>query len=218
MKTLGLLFSAVMIGGVVMCGSPVMAQETTGTAESGWVSLMDGKTFDGWRIAEPEKNSWAIRDDSFVAQGGVSHLFYVGEEQPFKDFELALDVKTTSGSNGGIYIHTAWQEKGWPLQGYEIQVNQTHSDWRKSGSIYAVNDVRENHVKDDEWYSYHIRVSGKQIVVKLNDKVVNDWTEEADRQPGDPFTRILTSGTIALQAHDPDSVVWYRNIRVRELD
>ena len=84
----------------------------------------------------------------------------------------------------------AWQESGWPKEGYEIQVNQTHSDKRKSGSIYAVQDVREQHVKDDEWYSYHIIVNSKRIIVKMNDKVVNDWTEEADRKPGADFTRI----------------------------
>ncbi len=199
--------------------APASAQGTTITAANGeWVSLMDGKTFDGWKIAEPQKNSWSIKDGAFVAQGDVSHLFYTGEHQPMKNFELKADVRTTSGSNGGIYIHTAWQEAKWPKVGYEVQVNQTHSDWRKSGSIYGVKDVREKHVKDDEWYSYHIIVNGKRIIVKLNDEVVNDFTEEPDRKPGEDFTRILTSGTIALQAHDPKSVVEYKNIRVKKLD
>ena len=134
------------------------------------------------------------------------------------NFELKLDVMTSQSSNGGIYIHTAWQDSGWPKVGYEIQVNQTHSDWRKSGSIYAVNDVKEVFVKDNEWYSYDITVKGKRILVKMNDKVVNDWTEEPDRQPGKDFTRILTSGTLALQAHDPKSVVKYKNIQIKRLD
>jgi hypothetical protein len=195
------------------------ARETTGTAGSAdngqWLSLMDGKTYNGWKASESRHNSWSIENGSFVARGNRSHLFYMGDKAPFKDFELKLDVKTTSGSNGGIFIHTAYQEENWPKHGYEIQVNQTHSDWRKSGSIYAVNDVREVHVPDDEWYSYHITVDGKRIIVKMNDKVVNDWTEEPDRKPGADFTRILTSGTIALQAHDPDSVVHYRNIKIK---
>ena len=187
--------------------------------KKGWISLFDGKTLEGWRINE-NPQSFQVVDGIIKVDGPRAHLFYEGpvNNSDFKNFEFKAQVETEPGANSGIFIHTQFQESGWPDKGYEIQVNQTHSDWRKSGSIYAVNDVRENHVKDDEWYSYHIRVSGKQIVVKLNDKVVNDWTEEADRQPGDPFTRILTSGTIAMQAHDPDSVVWYRNIRVRELD
>lgn len=191
--------------------------ETTDTA-GGWKKLMDGESFKDWKKSAENPDSWTIQDGAFVAHGKRSHLFYDGAEQPFKNFELKADVKTTSGSNGGIYIHTAYQATNWPKEGYEIQVNQTHSDWRKSGSIYSVNDVKEQHVKDDEWYSYHIIVNGKRIIVKMNDKVVNDWTEEPDRKPGPDFTRILTSGTIALQGHDPNSIVQYKNIEVKKLD
>lgn len=208
MKRFGVGFAvAACLFAVAVCG---FAAE-----DDGWISLMDGKTFDGWKIAEPGRNSWKIDNGAFVANGERSHLFYVGPEQSFKDFDLKMDVMTSPSSNGGIYIHTQWQDSGWPKHGYEIQVNQTHSDWRKSGSIYSVNDVKELHVKDNEWYTYDIAVRGKRIVVKMNDKVVNDWTEEPDRKPGADFTRILTSGTLALQAHDPKSTVWYRNIRIK---
>ncbi len=183
-----------------------------------WVKLTDGKSFKGWKIAEPEAKSWKLEEGAFVANGTRSHLYYVGDPKPFVNFELQLDVMTGPVSNGGIYIHTAWQETGFPKAGYEIQVNQSHGDWRKSGSIYAVNDVKEVYVKDNEWYRYNIIVEGKRIIVKLNDKVVNDWTEEADRKPGKDVTRILSSGTFALQAHDPKSVVKYKNIQVRRLD
>ena len=125
------------------------------------------------QLPDETKNpdTWKIEDGAFVAHGKRGHLFYDGPGLPFKNFELKADVKTTSGSNGGIYIHTQYQPSGWPIHGYEIQVNQTHSDWRKSGSIYSVNDVKEQHVKDDEWYSYHIIVNGKRIIVKDEDAV-----------------------------------------------
>ncbi len=209
-----LRIKSVLAVSVLLTLSSFMATaEDTGA----WKNLMDGKTFDGWKVAEPEKKSWSVENGAFVTRGDRSHLFYVGDEEPFRNFELKVDVKTTSGSNGGIYLHTAWQETGWPKAGYEIQVNQSHSDWRKSGSIYGVNDVKEVHMPDDEWYTYHITVQGRRILVQLNDKVVNDWTEEPDRKPGADFTRILTSGTFGLQAHDPKSVVHYRNIRVKRL-
>lgn len=212
---MALLLRTVSILLFAVIAAPLMAAEN----ETGFTPLMDGKTFDNWKIAEPERKSWTIEDGAFVARGDRSHLFYMPkDEKPFVNFELKVDVKTTSGSNGGIFIHTAWQESNWPKAGYEIQVNQTHSDWRKSGSIYAVNDVKETHVKDGEWYTNHIIVQGKRIIVKLNDKVVNDWTEEPDRKPGPDFTRILSSGTFALQAHDPKSVVHYRDVRVKRLD
>ncbi|MGH9800484.1 MAG: 3-keto-disaccharide hydrolase [Blastocatellia bacterium] len=192
-----------------------LAQKTAQKKPGKWVKLTDGKSFKGWKIAEPAVNSWKIEEGAFVAQGPRSHLYYVGDPKPFVNFELQLEVMTGPVSNGGIYIHTAWQETGFPKAGYEIQVNQSHGDWRKSGSIYSVNDVKEVFVKDNEWYKYNVIVEGKHIIVKLNDKVVNDWTEEADRQPGKDFTRILSSGTFALQAHDPKSVVKYKNIQVR---
>jgi hypothetical protein len=193
------------------------AQSTPGKAGE-WISLMDGKTFDGWKSSEENSDTWQLKDGAFLAAGPRSHLFYVGPEQPFTNFELEADVRTTPKSNGGIYIHTTYQASGWPKDGYEIQVNQSHSDWRKSGSIYAVNDVKTTHVKDNEWHKYNIKVQGKRITVKLNDEVVNDWTEEADRKPGTDFTRILSKGTFGLQAHDPESRVEYKNIRVRKLE
>jgi hypothetical protein len=186
--------------------------------QKGWVKLFDGKTLNGWKISEPEKNSWKVENGAIVAHGERSHLFYVGDAQPFTNFELKLEVMTKPGSNGGIYFHTQPQDTGWPKYGYEVQVNQTHGDWRKTGSLYAVQDVKEQLVKDDEWYTYHITVKGKHVTVKINDKVAVDWTEEAGRQPGKDFTRVIDKGTFALQAHDPKSVVYYRNIMVRRLD
>lgn len=187
------------------------------TAEQGWVSLMDGKTFNGWKMAEENQSTWSIQDGAFVAHGERCHLFYVGDPEPFINFELKAEVMTAPGSNGGIYIHTRYQEKGWPKYGYEIQVNQTHTDWIKTGSLYGVQNVKEQLVKDNEWYTYDITVQGKHITVKVNDKVAVDWTEEPDRKPGADFTRALDKGTFALQGHDPKSTVWYQNIRVRRL-
>ncbi|MGI8908560.1 MAG: 3-keto-disaccharide hydrolase [Candidatus Sumerlaeaceae bacterium] len=206
------IYLAGWLASVTLASTNIRAQDS-----DGWIPLMDGKTFDGWKIAEPERNCWKVEDGAFVAKGERSHLFYVGEHQPFKDFELTADVTTSASSNGGIYFHTQWQDTGWPKVGYEIQVNQTHTDWRKSGSIYGVNDVKELHVKDNEWYTCHIKVQGKRITVKLNDKVVNDWTEEPDRKPGADFTRILTSGTLALQGHDPGSLIKYKNVRLKRV-
>lgn len=183
-----------------------------------WVRLFDGKSLKGWKIAEPEKNSWKIENGVIVAHGERSHLYYVGDAKPFVNFELKIEAMTEPGSNGGIYFHTQWQETSWPKYGYEVQVNQTHTDWRKTGSLYSVQDVKEQFVKDNEWYTYHITVTGKHISIKVNDRVAVEWDEPADRQPGKDFTRILDKGTFALQAHDPKSIVRYRNIMARRLD
>jgi hypothetical protein len=185
--------------------------------EPGFKTIFDGKSFTGWKMAEEHQDAWSIKEGAFVAHGERSHLYYVGDEQPFVNFELRLDCKTEPGSNGGIYIHTQYQPTGWPKDGYEVQVNQTHTDWRKTGSLYGVQDVREQLAKDGEWYSYSIVVKGKHITIKVNDKVAVDWDEPADQKPGADFTRVLDKGTFALQAHDPKSVVMFKNIRVKRL-
>lgn len=186
--------------------------------EKGFKTIFDGKSFKGWKMAEEHQDAWSIKDGAIVAHGERSHLYYVGDEKPFVNFELKIDAMTQPGSNGGIYIHTQYQPLSWPKYGYEVQVNQTHTDWRKTGSLYGVQDVKEQLAKDNEWYSYDILVKGKHITIKVNDKVAVDWEEPADRQPGTDFTRILDKGTIALQAHDPKSVIMYKNIRIKRLD
>ena len=198
---------------------------TTAAAPGGKVDA-EGYTviFDGdwtnWRVNENTK-AWSIVNGAFRACGDRSHNFYVGPLAPFKDFDLKVDIKTEPGANGGVYIHTKYLDTGWPWGGYETQVNQTQGDWRKSGSVYSVQDVKEDVikgiVKDNEWYTHRVVVKGNNIKVYLNDKLVNDFTEEAGRKAGKDFERKLNEGTFALQAHDPKSVVLYKNIRVKKL-
>ncbi len=186
--------------------------------EKGFKTLFDGKTFNGWKMAEENKETWSIQDGAFMAHGPRCHLYYVGEEKPYVNFELKLDVLTEPGSNGGIYIHTQYQPTSWPKYGFEVQVNQTHTDWKKTGSLYDVVNVKEQLAKDNEWYSYDIIVKDKHVTIKINDKVAVDWEQPADQQAGANFTRILDKGFFALQAHDPKSIVRYANIRVKRLD
>jgi hypothetical protein len=151
--------------------------------------------------------------------GPRAHLFYTGKvaDHDFKNFELKLQIKTMPNANSGIFIHSEFQEGGWPEKGYEIQVNQTHGDWRKTGSVYSFKDVKETYVPDGEWYTKHIIVQGDQVTVKVNGKVINEFTESTDRgEIGDSRKR-LSSGTIALQAHDPKSVIYYKDIMIKPL-
>ena len=77
--------------------------------------------------------------------------------------------------------------------------------------------MKENFAKDNEWYTYDIIVKDKHVTIKVNNQAVVDWEQPADREPGKDFTRILDKGTFAFQAHDPGSVVRYRNVRVKRL-
>jgi hypothetical protein len=184
-----------------------------------WVLLFDGKTLNGWK-AGANAETFMVEDGAIVVNGNVSHLFYTGEvgNHDFKNFELELAVMTMPGSNSGVYIHTSYQESSWPKKGYEVQVNNSHTDWRRTAGLYAVDDVKEAPAKDGEWFTMRIRVYEKNIKVWVNQKQQVDYTEpENVQRPKGMEERLLSSGTIALQGHDPKSKVLYKNIRLKLL-
>ncbi len=184
-----------------------------------WESLFDGKTLNGWKVGDNAKTFW-IENGAIAVNGEVAHLFYDGpvHNHNFKNFEFKADVMTLPGSNSGIYFHTAFQQASWPAKGYEVQVNNSHTDWRRTGSLYAIEDVKEVYAKDNEWYTEYISVTGKHIVIKINDKTVVDYTETDDvKRDAGMAGRVLSSGTFALQGHDPKSKVYFKNIMVKVL-
>jgi Domain of Unknown Function (DUF1080) len=193
-----------------------------------WIALQDGKSLAGWKAAErPE--AWVVEDGAFVSHGERAHLFYVGKvgKHDFKNFEFYADVMTSPGANSGIYVHTKWQGPGWPEAGYELQVINSNPpaermngyiEHKMTGSVYAVRNAWKAPAPDNEWFSYRIRVVGKTIQTFINDKLVCEYAEgENPFRPADKKGRLLGSGTFALQAHDPGSVVKFRNIKVRML-
>lgn len=186
--------------------------------EAKWVSLFDG-TLNGWKVGE---NAGSFKADSgmIIVNGNVAHLFYDGPvgNHDFKNFEFKAEVMTRPHSNSGIYFHTAYQQGGWPAKGYEVQVNNSHGDWRRTGSLYAVVDVKDTLVADNVWYTEYIKVEGKRVIIKINDKITVDYTEPADvKRPEDMKGRMISGGTFALQGHDPVSKVYYKNIMVKIL-
>ncbi|MEX2093915.1 MAG: DUF1080 domain-containing protein [Pirellulales bacterium] len=223
MKLRGWVIAAVVaISMLGLAAIPALAADASanGADGDGWISLFDGKSLDGWRASE-HKGSCKVENGEIVVGGGErSHLFYDGpvENHDFKNFELKLQAKTEPGSNSGVYFHTEYQETDWPAKGYEAQVNNSQEDWRRTGSLYAVQDVDKTSAKDNEWFDYHIIVRGKQITTIVNGETIVDYTEPADPPQADPTRdRRLSHGTIALQAHDPGSIVRYRNIRIKPL-
>ncbi len=190
-------------------------------AEDGWVTLFDGSSLDGWKSSTEDYQTFKLVDGMLVANGKRQHMFYVGDVNGgvFKNFELKVDVMTKANSNGGIYFHTAYQADGWPSKGFEVQVNNSHTDWRRSGGLYAVQDVKNPPTKDDEWFTEHIVVRGNHVQVYLDGKKVVDWTQPDDWAPPEGMAgRLIGEGTFALQGHDPGSTVYYKNIRVKVLD
>jgi len=184
---------------------------------SSWQSLFDGKSLDGWQASDAP-GTFRVVDGDIVVHGPRSHLYYVGpvQEHDFKDFELSLDVKTSPGSNSGVYFHTEWLATGWPAKGYEVQVNNSDSDPKRTASLWGIKDNFAAPAPDGVWFTLKILVRGKCVVTKVDDKVIVSYVEEDHpERPPQMAGRLLSSGTFALQGHDPESEVHYRNIRVR---
>jgi len=119
-----------------------------------------------------------------------------------------------SVKNGCIVANGKRSHLLWPGKGYECQVNATHSDRKKTGGLYGCKDVMDTAPhKDKEWFTYYIKVQGKKVTIKINGKVTCEYTEPAGASGG----RKISSGTIALQGHDPGSTVLYKGVKIKPL-
>ena len=195
-------------------------------AEADWIPLFDGRTLHGWKAGE-SKGSFRVVDGQIVASGPRSHLFYAGRAVShggFKNFELMAEVMPHPGAESGIYFHTAFRANGSPEKGFKVQINNTyrgeddHREHNKTGSLYGVRNVYKTLAKDNEWSQLYVRVRGKQVQVRLNDTLLVDYLEPDPPLVGaDRPERVLRRGTFALECHDPDSKVLFRNIRVKPL-
>jgi hypothetical protein len=216
--------------------------------EAGFVAIFDGKTLNGWKVGE-NASLFQVRDGVIVMECPASiqspaHLFYEGDvgHHDFKNFHLKVDVMTYPKANSGIYFHTRYQEAGWPKFGIESQVNNSHVDWRRTGSLWALRNIswgpetppqdnKENvtflpkpPVADNAWYTQEIIYQDGLVVVKLDGKKLLDYKVlHADVEHAIPNNTgtWLPRGTFALQGHPPMpgqiSKACFKNIRVKVL-
>jgi Domain of Unknown Function (DUF1080) len=192
---------------------------TAAEVADGWKLLFDGKSIDDWKASEAP-GTFSVKDGEIIVHGPRSHLYYLGpvQQHNFRNFELTADVWTGDAANSGIYFHTHWQPAGWPDEGFEVQINNSHSDTKRTAGLYDVKDVYDHVAPDHQWFRMGIRVEGKHVVTTVNGKVIVDWTEPVNWVPpeGHPGRRIA-SGTFALQGHNPEGEIHFRNIKVHVL-
>ena len=210
-------------------------------AEDGWISMFNGKDLTGWKSNEEVPGVFTVENGELKVSGGRAHLFYMGTDgaAKFKNFEVKAKVKTTPGSNSGFYFHTEYQDKNWPDKGFECQVNSTHTDPKKTGSLYGVVNILAlqpgqaepqggKHIKvdnapstDGEWFDYHITVKGNTITLQVNGKTTVEWTQPEGFDPAKELKnmpgRKLGEGTFAIQGHDPKSTTFYKDLFVKAL-
>lgn len=206
---------SLLLAAFVAFALPVFAADSP----DGWISLYDGKSLDGWK-ANDDPGTFAVQNGDIIVYGKRSHLFYVGDVNghDFKNFELKCDVLTRKGANSGVYFHTAFQPVGWPDKGFEVQVNNTHTDPKRTAGLYDILDTYAAPVADDEWFTLYIKVVDKHVITKVNDRIIIEYTEpEGFQPPANHPGRKIDHGTFALQGHDPKSETHFKNIFVRPL-
>ena len=172
-------------------------------ADDGWISMFNGQDLDGWKANEhPE--SWSAKDGAIVGDGEASHLFWMKEE--CGNCEFKARVKISDGGNSGMYFRTAFGP-GFP-KGYEAQVNSTHSDKVKTGSLYNFVKILDMLVPPDTWFTQHIIADGNHIQIFVNDKKVVDYVDEKNT---------YTKGYLALQQHNKGSVVMFKDLMFKPI-
>jgi hypothetical protein len=212
-----------------------------------WTPLFNGKDLSGWKI-HPNPNPgaiqeivtkkqddkviayygklkskdsegkevplWRVEDGVLIGSGPSTHLFSEGGE--YQNFRFRVEARINDHGNSGQYFRTAFGP-GFP-KGYEAQINSTHRDPIRGGSLYpsfgAPKEdrdkiiIKEQLYQPDEWFTQEVIAVGNRITIKVNGKTTVDYMD-----PKNTFKK----GHFALQGHDPGTVVKYRKIEVIEL-
>ncbi len=171
-----------------------------------WVQLFNGKDLTGWKTHEKDKAVWEVKDGILVGSGEKGHLF--SERGDYENFHYRIEAKINDRGNSGQYFRTQFGPS-FP-KGYEAQINSTHRDPIRTGSLYGFKEatVKEMLVKPDTWFTQEVIADGNHIIIKVNGKTTVDFVDKKNT---------YTKGHFALQQHDPGTVVQFRKIEVKEL-
>ncbi len=191
---------------VLSMGTNVFAEDAE------WISLFDGKTMEGWEKVGSDKSVWEVKDGALSGSGSASML--VSTNGPYKNFRYRAEIKINDGGNSGLYFRTT-RKPGF-TDGYEAQIDSTHSDPIRTGSIYGLCHVYKQHVKPDIWFTYDLEVrddvwrGSKMTRIKVTIDG-NELYEYLD------FALTFKEGHFAFQQHDPGSKVSIRSVQVMPL-
>jgi len=182
--------------------------------EAGYTSLFDGKTLSGWEIVPlgGQTSHWEVKDGILEGSGGQSMLF--SPKGDYKNFKFRAELKINDKGNSGMYVRSA--KKASFTDGHEIQVNSTHADPIKTGSLYTLVHLAKSPVGPDTYFTQEVEVAdinyrGKMVTrfrVSVNGERLYEYLDH---------NRLFKEGHFAFQQHDPGSKVSIRKIEVMEL-
>ncbi len=199
-----IIFAAVVC--LTSLAIPLHAQDT------GWISLFDGKTLDGWEKVGQDASKWEVVDGAINGSGPASML--VCTKGPYKNFKYRAEIKINDRGNSGLYFRTT-RKPGF-TDGYEAQIDSTHTDPIRTGSLYGMCHVYQQLVKPDTWFTYDLEVRddvwrGRKMT---RIKIAVDGKELYEHLD---FALTFKEGHFAFQQHDPGSRVNIRKVEVLPL-
>jgi len=180
--------------------------------DADWIPLFDGKTLDGWEKVGKEDSVWEVADGAINGSGPASML--VCTKGPYKNFRYRAEIKINDGGNSGMYFRTA-RKPGF-TDGYEAQIDSTHKDPIRTGSLYGMCHVYQQLVKPDTWFTYELEVRDDvwrgrkmtRIKITVDGKELYEYLD---------FALTFKEGHFAFQQHDPGSRVSIRKVEVMPL-
>ena len=183
------------------------------TEESKWISLFDGKTLNGWEKVGNEKSKWEVNNGAIHGSGPASML--VSTRGPYRNFRYRAEIKINDKGNSGLYFRTT--RKPTFSDGYEAQIDSTHRDPIRTGSLYGMCHVYKRLVEPDTWFTYEIEVRDDvwrgrnmtRIKISVNGNELYEYMD---------FALTFKQGHFAFQQHDPGSKVSIRKVAVLPLD
>ena len=205
----------IFVVAVIFSSGTVFAQDKTAAAQDKWISLFDGKSMEGWTALEMGKKGtshWEVKDGAIEGSGTQSMLF--SPRGDYKNFRFRAELKINDKGNSGMYFRTP--KEATFSKGYEVQVNSSHGDPIRTGSVYTHVHVYKQLVPPDTFFTQEIEVVDKMyrgkmvthIKVTVNGDVLYEFLDHA---------RSWAEGHFAFQQNGAGSKVTIRNIEVIEL-
>ncbi len=184
----------------------------TAAQDREWVSLFDGKSLANWEKVGDKKSKWEVEDGALCGSGPASML--VCTKKAYKNFRYRAEIKINDKGNSGLYFRTTRRPSF--TDGYEAQIDSTHRDPIRTGSLYGMCHVYKRLVEPDTWFTYELEVRDDiwrgRAVTKIKISVDgNELYEYFD------FDQTFKKGHFAFQQHDPGSKVCIRKVEVMEL-
>jgi formylglycine-generating enzyme required for sulfatase activity len=221
---LGLRVARIPVGKEVVKFPPeeeepaVAAQLPPGSpAADSFVPLFNGKDLIGWKTHSSQPGNWRVENGILIGSGpATSHLYT--ERGDYQDFHLRVEARINDGGNSGVSFRAPFgprfpaKNPAFPA-GFEAQINSTHKDPNKTGSLFsggvgAAVSIREAPVSPGEWFTEEVIAEGNHFLIKVNGKTTADYTDQK---------WLFTSGHVALQQHNPQTVAEFRKIEIKEL-